>query len=129
MIVECEGIWYLYLHIFKDLRLNIDFFPPDFIENKIDNFESSMEKLGFLLNTSRSIEAKLIEVNGIHEEIKGNLLKFSSSVITEITKIMKKYYFAGTQNDLEHKIDNIGCSIGTNVTFQPERTSKLFCLH
>ena len=37
---------------------------------------------------------------------------------------MKNYYFAGTQNDLEQKIDDIGCSVGTNVTFQPERTSK-----
>ena len=32
-----------------------------------------MKKLGDLLNTSRSIEAKLIEVNRTYEEIKGNI--------------------------------------------------------
>ena len=48
-------------------------FFSDFIDNKLDNFASSMKKLGDLLNTSRSIEAKLIEVNSTHEEIKGNI--------------------------------------------------------
>ena len=45
----------------------------DFIGNKLDNFATSLEKLGDLLNTSRSIEAKLIEVNSTYEEIKGNI--------------------------------------------------------
>ena len=53
------------------VRLRIFF--SDFIDNKLDNFASSMKKLGDLLNTSRSIEAKLIEVNSTYEEIKGNI--------------------------------------------------------
>ena len=45
----------------------------DFIGNKLDDFAISLEKLGDLLNTSRSIEAKLIEVNTTYKEIKGNI--------------------------------------------------------
>ena len=62
------------IFIFISLKIEDHFFFSDFIENKLDNFTSSLEKLGNLLNTSRSIEAKLIEVNSIHEEIKGNLI-------------------------------------------------------
>ena len=43
------------------------------IGNKLDDFAISLEKLGDLLNTSRSFEAKLIEVNSTYEEIKGNI--------------------------------------------------------
>ena len=51
----------------------------DFIGNKLDDFAISLEKLGDLLNTSRSIEAKLIEVNSTYEEIKGTGKSFSEA--------------------------------------------------
>ena len=62
-------IWFF--QFFKFCKVK-NFFS-DFIDNKLDNFASSMKKLGDLLNTSRSIEAKLIEVNSTYEEIKGNI--------------------------------------------------------
>ena len=65
-IYSVESIWF-----FKFCKVKIFF--SDFIDNKLDNFASSMKKLGDLLNTSRSIEAKLIEVNSTYEEIKGNI--------------------------------------------------------
>jgi hypothetical protein len=51
----------------------------DFIGTKLDDFAISLEKLGDLLNTSRSIEAKLIEVNSTYEEIKGTGKSFSEA--------------------------------------------------
>ena len=62
-------IWFF--QFFKFCK--VKHFFSDFIDNKLDNFASSMKKLGDLLNTSRSIEAKLIEVNSTYEEIKGNI--------------------------------------------------------
>ena len=48
-----------------------------------------------------------------------------SMVYSSMSRIMEISLFAGTQNDLEQKIDNIGCSIGANITVQLAGTGEI----
>jgi len=70
----------------------------DFIEDKLDNHTSSLQKVDDILEKSNSIEEMVDGINSTHQEIKGK------------------------QFTLEHKLDEIVCSMGVNSSYLPATT-------